>query len=176
MHLAKLLNPTTWDQDNKTLSIQLYVPEILHADIDYLKTRLEFTLKVTKYTEKSYIVNLGGEIKPDKCKHIWHGDTHILSITLQKIDNDTKFWETSIRGEYTIKGSHWDDIGRLGDELEDVAPNNGFNDWMMRQVLKDSSDEQKRAVMKSFTESNGTVISTDWKDVGNRKVLKPETT
>lgn len=32
------------------------------------------------------------------------------------------------------------------------------------------SDEGKRAMMKSFTESGGTVLSTDWNDVGSRKV------
>ena len=176
MHLTQILNPIMWDQNDKTVNINLHISDILHADVDYLKTRLEFTLKVTKYCEQTYIVNLGGEIKPDKCEHTWNTENNSLYITLHKIDNDTTHWLTPINGVYNPKGNYWDDIGRLGDEIEEVAPNNGFNDWMIRQVFKDASDEQKRAVMKSFTESNGTVISTDWSDVANRTVTKPPKT
>lgn len=50
------------------------------------------------------------------------------------------------------------------DEDEDVNDVNKF----FRTLYKDASDEQKRAMMKSFTESNGTTLSTDWNDVGSR--------
>ena len=40
-----------------------------------------------------------------------------------------------------------------------------------QQVYGDLGEEGKRAMMKSFTESGGTVLSTDWGDVGGRKVV-----
>ncbi|XP_056411450.1 protein SGT1 homolog [Hyla sarda] len=41
---------------------------------------------------------------------------------------------------------------------------------LFQQIYTDGSDEVKRAMNKSFTESGGTVLSTNWLDVGKRKV------
>ena len=45
---------------------------------------------------------------------------------------------------------------------------------MFQKLYGDGSDEVKRAMNKSFQESNGTVLSTNWGDIGKAKTeVKP---
>ncbi|VAH61886.1 unnamed protein product [Triticum turgidum subsp. durum] len=39
-----------------------------------------------------------------------------------------------------------------------------------REIYSDADEDMRRAMMKSFVESNGTVLSTNWKDVGKKTV------
>ncbi|KAJ6779306.1 hypothetical protein PWT90_02489 [Aphanocladium album] len=63
---------------------------------------------------------------------------------------------------------NWDklDVGEDGKDEGDGSDVNSF----FKQLFKNASPEQQRAMMKSFTESNGTTLSTDWNDVKDRTV------
>jgi len=37
-------------------------------------------------------------------------------------------------------------------------------------VVQQGDEDTRRAMMKSFVESNGTVLSTNWKEVGSKPV------
>lgn len=54
-------------------------------------------------------------------------------------------------------------------EVEDDEQEKDVNAFF-KQLFKNSTPEQQRAMMKSFTESNGTALSTDWNDVKDRTV------
>merc|ERR1712107_239226 len=63
---------------------------------------------------------------------------------------------------------NWDAISR---EVEEEKPQGeqALNK-LFQDIFARGSDEQKRAMEKSFVESGGTVLSTNWQDVGSRKV------
>lgn len=45
---------------------------------------------------------------------------------------------------------------------------------LFQQIYNDADPDTKRAMMKSFTESNGTCLSTNWAEIGNKKTeVKP---
>jgi suppressor of G2 allele of SKP1 len=60
----------------------------------------------------------------------------------------------------------WNKV-QLPKEEEDKAE--GL-DHFLQKIYKDASPEAQRAMMKSITESQGTVLSTNWEDVGSRHV------
>ncbi|KAK4114765.1 SGS-domain-containing protein [Canariomyces notabilis] len=59
----------------------------------------------------------------------------------------------------------WEKLGEGEDELDEKDVN-----YFFKQLYKGATPEQQRAMMKSFIESNGTALSTDWDDVKNRTV------
>ncbi|KAK9458785.1 SGS domain-containing protein [Lipomyces oligophaga] len=52
------------------------------------------------------------------------------------------------------------------DEIEDGDPASQF----FKKLYADSDEDTRRAMMKSYVESNGTALSTNWTDVGSREV------
>jgi ABC-type transporter MlaC component len=52
------------------------------------------------------------------------------------------------------------------DSDEEESDVNSF----FKKLYKNATPEQQRAMMKSFTESSGTSLSTDWNDVKSRTV------
>lgn len=66
----------------------------------------------------------------------------------------------------------WDKLGEVGEDDEDKESVNHF----FKKLFDGATPEQQRAMKKSFIESNGTSLSTDWSDVGSRTVetIPPE--
>lgn len=59
----------------------------------------------------------------------------------------------------------WEHVGDDADEDKE-----GGVDEFFKKLYAGATPEQQRAMMKSFQESNGTTLSTDWNDVGQRTV------
>lgn len=61
----------------------------------------------------------------------------------------------------------WDTIG--ADDDDDENADNDPNDFF-RKLYASASPDAQRAMMKSFQESNGTALSTDWDSVSKKTV------
>ncbi|GAA5983903.1 hypothetical protein JCM5350_001785 [Sporobolomyces pararoseus] len=78
------------------------------------------------------------------------------------------------------KRHNWDDIVKQSaaedEELQKELsknPNAGGDkalNEMFQKLYADATDDQRRAMIKSYQESNGTALSTDWSDVSKKTV------
>ncbi|KAK4224271.1 SGS domain-containing protein [Podospora fimiseda] len=93
---------------------------------------------------------------------------HVSPTTTSPVASTTSPKPTSAPAYPTSSRAGPKDWEKLGDdddkdEKDDI---NGF----FKSLYKGATPEQQRAMMKSFIESNGTALSTDWSDVANRTV------
>lgn len=66
------------------------------------------------------------------------------------------------------KGKDWSQL-KLEEEEEKAEGEAALNN-LFKQIYGGGTDEQRKAMIKSFTESGGTVLSTNWDEVGKEKV------
>lgn len=71
------------------------------------------------------------------------------------------------------KSKDWNKLTRELDEDTKPEGEQALNS-LFQQIYKDADPDTQRAMMKSFVESNGTCLSTNWSEIGNKKTeVKP---
>ena len=66
------------------------------------------------------------------------------------------------------KKQDWDSLVKEADS-EKPEGEQALNS-LFQSIYANASEDTKRAMMKSYVESNGTCLSTNWEDIGKRKV------
>ena len=186
-----------WFDSGKTVEISLYVKKI---DADTVKAvilsdsiefefqdaeKLSYQYKVDRLfssideTESTYKV-YGTKLQivlAKKSSKVWH--------SLEKLEGDRSFegkaeeeaTETQATALPGTKNSlsypsssnkkiDWSKFD-IDDEKEEEQQD---PDAFFKKLYENADEDARRAMMKSFMESNGTSLSTDWKDVGSREV------
>ncbi|CDU17733.1 calcyclin-binding protein, putative [Plasmodium yoelii] len=87
----------------------------------------------------------------------------------KKTNNDITEKDENILNPFAGKSvQEWAKFAQSIGEDED----NQSIDHFFRKIYEDGDDDLKRAMIKSFQTSNGTVLSTNWKDVQNKNYEK----
>ena len=91
---------------------------------------------------------------------------HSFAVVSDSTTTDSKVYPTSSR-----KKTNWDALEteiKKETKEEKVGGDAGTNK-LFQQIYGDADEDSRRAMMKSYYESGGTVLSTNWKDIGAKK-------
>ncbi|KAF6802565.1 SGT1-like protein A [Colletotrichum musicola] len=175
-------------QSSTTLSVSVFVKNVPKEELKVEYESSEVRLSHIPGHEPCYTVRLWGSIDPSNSKHTVSANKIELQLKkaqamkwpqLERASDAAPAAPTLTAQSDQPKASaagapvyptssktgpkKWEEIG---DDEEDERDINAF----FKKMYKGATPEQQRAMMKSFTESNGTALSTDWDDVKSRKV------
>lgn len=190
-----------WYQTETFVIITILIKNLKREDInvEYSTRSLSLTLKLGYASDYCLELDLAHFIQPEECltrvlstklelklkkeeairwssleiENEFHGIKavpHKLNSSSEKEESVHKYPSSS------IKYKNWDRLAKEVQEEEKKEEDSGDAalNKLFKQIYSDGSDEVKRAMNKSFQESGGTVLSTNWKDVRKEKVeVKP---
>lgn len=144
-----------------SLSVELFIPgsntEVVH-EFDRLFSR------IVPAKSSFRILGTKVEVTLHKAEDIKWTAFEAPSEATRPVTRATPVYPTSSK-----KGTqNWDAIGDSVEE-EKIDADTGITE-LFQTIYKDASEDTKRAMIKSYTESSGTALSTDWKTVGKGKV------
>ncbi|KAF9574687.1 Cochaperone protein, partial [Lunasporangiospora selenospora] len=85
--------------------------------------------------------------------------------SMASVSSSSSAYPTSSR-----KTKDWDALEREAAKDDDQPEGDKALNQLFAKIYGDSDDNTRRAMMKSFTESNGTCLSTNWDEVGKGTV------
>ena len=168
-----------WYQTTSHVIISIFVKNVSPTNVDItfspsslslcIKTISDFTLELdlahdiipsdSNYSIKSTQVSVSLKKQLDGIK--WgdlEGDDR--AELFNQVNSSVSGYPSSSRNK-----KDWDKI-----EKGIVDDGDKPLDDLFKTIYKDASDETRRAMIKSYTESNGTCLSTNWEDVGKKRV------
>jgi len=136
-------------QTNFNLLDKIIVPE---SSYTILSTKIEMKLKKSRDSRWSTLEDTGGSVQ------VWDAVV------------DTKK-EKGLTYPSSAKNSQrdWDKVD-VPPEPDDKLDGDAALNKLFQDIYKGASDDQRRAMLKSFQESGGTVLSTNWDEVGKGEV------
>jgi len=179
---AKISKPSirdSWYQSDTNISFILYAKNMSKEDIsiEYAAQRVVIKLNLKDGSTYTRNINLCGKISPDKCSYAMNK----YKITLTLVKETGGKWDelepamddgkehSMISAPWNTK-RNWDKVDKYAEE--ELAKEKPEGDEALQslfsKIYKDADDDQKRAMMKSFQTSGGTVLSTNWNDVKDK--------
>ncbi|XP_038987099.1 protein SGT1 homolog isoform X2 [Phoenix dactylifera] len=158
--------------------------------VDFGEQILSVSIDIPGEEAYHFQPRLFGKIIPEKCKYqvlsskieirlfkaeaiIWTSlEFSKVKALPQKINASAAV--KSQRPSYPSSKSNkdWDKLEAQvkKEEKEEKLDGDAALNKMFHDIYRDADEDMRRAMTKSFVESNGTVLSTNWKEVGSKKV------
>ncbi|XP_058778313.1 protein SGT1 homolog A-like [Vicia villosa] len=157
--------------------------------VDFGEQILSVTINVPGQDAYLYQPRLFGKIIPAKSKVLvlstkievrlakaeainWTSLEYCKDVAPQKISVPTIQSERPTYPSSKSRTKDWDKLEAevKKEEKEEKLDGDAALNKLFRDIYQNADEDMRRAMSKSFLESNGTVLSTDWKEVGSKKV------
>jgi suppressor of G2 allele of SKP1 len=176
-----------WYQTDAKVIVSVFAKNVPkdQAQIQFTEKTLSVTFPLPSGSDYSLELDLAHAIEPQSSTYVVLGTK--IEISLNKSEMGLK-WNV-LEGEDTLVPTtlasqapasrlypsssksgpkNWDKIDQeVSKETE--KDQDGLN-TLFQQIYKNANPEVQRAMIKSYTESNGTCLSTNWDEVGQGKV------
>eukprot|EP01083_Nonionella_stella_P028701 79078_1 len=177
----------SWYQSATNITFTFYAKKLTRDDVSirFERQTVVVQLKLKDGTVFTRNMALKHEIKENECSFTMNPYKIILTLIkktagewdgLESVMDDGK--QPTIAAPWTTK-RNWKEVDQYAaKELEAEKPEGDEAlQSLFSKIYKDADEDQRRAMVKSFQTSGGTVLSTNWKDVkgkdyeGKDKVL-----
>lgn len=175
-----------WYQSSKEVIITIFAKNINKDVLIVNFTRNSVSISFPSGPNSEYKYNLDplfADIVAEECEYKVYGTKleivlvkkdQIKWSSLEKPDDEDEIIPTMMTSSTTSasvyptsskKAVNWSNFKIADDEIDDVDKSeNAF----FEKLYKDTDDDTRRAMMKSYVESNGTVLTTNWSEAKDK--------
>ena len=176
-----------WLQNNDAVTITLYVKsgDRHGVSVEFEKRTASVTIQLADNHEYSMEWELFDEIVPDKSSYQTlntkvevrlvkaHPGVQWRTLTSNAGEDPSVPHQTPPSSAPTSSKNgpkNWDKIAAEAEADEPKPEGDAALDALFKQIFANGTDDQRRAMIKSYTESGGTVLSTNWDEVKAKHV------
>ncbi|KAI8149610.1 SGS domain-containing protein [Fennellomyces sp. T-0311] len=171
-----------WFQNDAFVTVEVFIKNVKKdtVDLGFFDKSLSLTIKMPNGSDYSLELDpLAHEIQPKESS--FKVLSTKIEIKLKKKtegikwgalegDDDMATTMASSSVSSARKPKDWDALARDIEKDSDKPEGDAALNTLFQQIYSGADDDAKRAMMKSFVESNGTCLSTNWSEVGAKKV------
>lgn len=176
-HLNRCLtySQLSYINEDKSLALEPLKGQINPEASNFTIGRVKIEIRLVKMATGRWNGLIGDE--PDRKFSVTRLAFLIATSVLSKIPQPTPAVEEARKAKKNWEGITTDILKSEKETTIDEDPNVGGDSTLnsfFQKIFADSDDDTKRAMMKSFQESGGTTLSTNWDDVRKGRVpVKP---
>ena len=164
----------TWDQDANFIYLNLEALSSFDTKATVVKIEKR-QVSVEYKSTQVYTLALCNAILPDQSRKEFVGDT--LKLALKKeidnfnwinVDKNKASESSSFQQSYpssSKKKKDWDEVEKDIQKQLNAEPDEEGINTLFKQIYARGDEETRRAMIKSFQTSGGTVLSTNWGEV-----------
>lgn len=168
--MAEITPRYSWYQTDVDVMIEVFVKNIKKEHCNVVSDGTSLNLLIDTDDEGNryrLTLDLWGKIVQSALSYVV-GEAKIR-IRIKKCDSGVQWPNLEKNKEQSKidkKTKNWDAITK---ELESQDNDKGVTE-VFQQIFSNGNDDVKKAMEKSYYESHGTVLSTNWNEVGARQV------